>query len=154
MNQNKYQFIEPALRELCLSYQRTDNKKERSQLRLMINRCIRIVDVAYELTQASHEAILLAQKNNINLREMNWDNQPRFDLGRKLFVFEHKTPINMLVEKMIQNPDKILEILHDMEIVWVTRHEDNMLNSLGYRSNRQDPDQAYKEANIWIENIG
>ena len=150
---SKYQFIESALRELCLSHQASNSKRDRSQLRHMINKCIRIIDMSCVLDQASHKAINLARQNNIDLSVMNWNNQPKFDPGRKLFVFEHKTPINMLVEKMIQKPNEILQVLEEMDSVWITREEDNMLNSLGYRTKRPDPDKAYSEASITIASI-
>jgi len=146
----KYKFIERALQELATQHSLTSVKKEKSHLKAMITKCIRIVDDSCTIDRASHAAAHIADGLGIDLSKMTWVNQTRFDPGRKLFVFEHKTPINTLVQKMIENPNDVLNILNNMEIVWITREEDAILNALGYRKNRSDHDAAYKEAGIEI----
>ena len=146
----KYKFIERALQELATQHSLTSVKKEKSHLKAMINKCIRIVDDSYIINKASRAAAHVADGMGLDLTKMSWVNQTRFDPGRKLFVFEHKTPINTLVQKMIENPNDVLNILNNMEIVWITREEDATLNALGYRKNRSDHDAAYKEAGIEI----
>ena len=148
-----YKFIEGVLQELARQHSLTNVKKEKGHLKAMLNKCIRIVDDSYQIDKASKKAKQIADDMNIDLTKMSWANQPRFDKGRKVFVFEHKTPINIMAQRMIDNPSDVLNILNDMEIVWITREEDAMLNSLGYRKNRDDHDKAYVEAGIEIVSL-
>lgn len=148
-----YKFIESVLQELAKQYSLTSVKKEKSNLKAMLNKCIRIVDDSYQIDRASEKAKKLADIMKIDLTKMSWSNQPKFDKGRKVFVFEHKTPINILVQQMIDNPDNILSILESMQIVWITRDEDAQLNALGYRKNREDHDKAYADAGIKIVDL-
>jgi hypothetical protein len=146
----KYKFIEKVLKELATQHSLASVKKEKSHLKAMITKCIRIVDDSCTIDRASRAAARVADGRGLDLSKMTWVNQTRFDPGRKLFVFEHKTPINTLVQQMIDSPDDPLSVLNDSEIVWITREEDATLNSLGYRKNRSDHDAAYKEAGIDI----
>ena len=148
-----YKFIEGALKELAKQYSLTSSKKEKSNLKAMLNKCIRIVDDGHQINKASEKAKKLADAMQIDLTKMSWANQPKFDKGRKVFVFEHKTPINTLVQQMIDNPDNVLSILESIQIVWITRDEDAQLNALGYRKNREDHDKAYADAGITVVNL-
>ena len=146
----KYNFIEKVLRECAVAYQHTTLKSEKSQLRAMMGACIRIVDDASPIGHASRAAKEVADNSGVNLSKMTWVNQYRVDRGRKNFAFEHKTPINGTVQRIIASPDDTLEILGECEIVWITREEDARLNALGYRKNRDDHNRAYSEAGIEI----
>lgn len=148
-----YKFIENVLQELAKQYSLTTVKKEKSNLKAMLNKCIRIVDDSYQIDRASEKAKQIADKMKLDLTKMSWCNQHTYDKGRKIFVFEHKTPINVIVQKMIDNPANVLTILENMQIVWITREEDAQLNALGYRKNREDHDKAYAEAGIKIVNL-
>ena len=48
-----------------------------------------------------------------------------------------------------------IEIFHilkeKLKIAWILKEEDKKLTSLGYKSNRENPEQAYSEAMIEIK---
>lgn len=145
---SKYDLYEPGIREFAIAYSKTDDKFIKIKLKGMIMKCVRIIDEQLPAARMSVKAKHLAEEKNIDLTKMTWINQPALDKGRECFVYEHKTPINMIAMDIINHPDDIISILESVETVWVTRDEDKELTKLGYWKNRPDSDLAYKEANI------
>jgi len=148
-----FKFCEKAIKELAYSYNNTNSKLERSKLKTMINKVLRVAMNFETLTHASEKALLLAEEHNIDLKKMTWENQNTYDKGRKMFVYEHKATVNDLSIQIINDPENTLSILNSMEIIWLTREEDNNLNWLGYRIKRPDPDKAYEDAKIKVVKI-
>lgn len=148
-----FKFCEKAIQELVYSYHNSQDKVERSKIKTMINMITRKAMNYATLEYASEKAVLLAEEHNIDLKKMTWENQSQYDKGRNMFVYEHKTTANDISLKLINDPDNTLSILESMQIVWVTREEDNNLNWLGYRIKRPDHDKAYEDAKIKIVKI-
>ncbi len=103
------------------------------------------------LPEVSRAAFERARNLGVNLTDKCWHDQHKFDKGREIFHFEHVNPIVIIREACIgaPSPSAILEILLTrLRIAWILKEEDFKLTKLGYRSNRQDAEAAYREANI------
>jgi len=144
----KYDFIKNVIEQFKLSYFKTNDDIEKQKIKAMLNQCLRICDNYLYINLASKKAIEEAQKLNINLSKMHWQNQSKFDPTRKVFIFEHKTPIKMIIDRILLNDSDINNILESIEIAWITKEENDILDKKGYKSNRPDPNLAYKEAGI------
>lgn len=46
--------------------------------------------------------------------------------------------------------EEVENVLSRAKTIWILREEDQRLSSLGYKSNRPDPEKAYKDAGIVI----
>lgn len=95
-------------------------------------------------TFISEAAKVEADKLGIDLFENRWKDQPKFDLGRKIFHLEHKYPVNDMILDMKENPDNIESIMDSYSMGWILKDEDRRLKS----HNREDHDALYEEANI------
>lgn len=103
--------------------------------------------------RVSIKAHEVAQCIGVELRHMDWHDQPKFDPGRKVFHMEHVVPVKNVRGSCILAPSKeaVLDVLkQQIVIAWILKEEDNRLNQLGFRSNRPDPWGAYKAAGIEI----
>lgn len=92
----------------------------------------------------SEAAKVEADKLGVNLFEQQWKTQYKFDKGRKIFIMEHKYPVNDMILDMKANPDKIEDIMNSADMGWILKTEDQRLQSY----NRGDHDAMYEEANI------
>lgn len=101
-------------------------------------------------SQAAHKE---AAQLGINLRSKNWHDQPQFDRGRKRFHLEHFVPVSAIRDACLRETSelKILKLLKSqLRVVWILKREDAKLTQLGYRSKRQNPDNAYRNAKILL----
>lgn len=101
--------------------------------------------------QQSKAAKNTADKLNVNLPEMRWHDQSKFDAGRKIFHLEHVFPVRHIRDLCLKAriADKISDALYaKTKVAWILKSEDKTLTSLGYRSVRLNPKAAYKEAGI------
>jgi hypothetical protein len=92
-----------------------------------------------------------ALKIGVDLSQMNWHDQGRFDRGRSMFHWEHMVPVKSIREKCRQasSEEQVLEILMTAPcVVWILKSEDTILTQLGFRSNRDNPEAAYLKAGI------
>lgn len=91
-----------------------------------------------------------AERRSVDLREMGWHDQHRFDRGRLMFQWEHVIPVGRIREACLdaQSADEVAGILKTARVAWILKEEDRRLTSLGYRSIRPDPEAAYREAGI------
>jgi len=103
------------------------------------------------IPEVSRAALLEARRLGINLFEKTWHDQPSFDEGREVFHLEHVRPVSALREECLlaASVAEVLEVLATkIRVAWILKSEDVGLTSRGYRSNRPDPDQAYRAAEI------
>jgi integrase/recombinase XerD len=80
-----------------------------------------------------------------------WHDQPSFDAGREIFHFEHVVPVSAVRTACChQNSEgAVFAILKSrLRVAWILKSEDAELTRLGHRSNRPDPDAAYRNAGI------
>ena len=99
----------------------------------------------------SERALDRARPLDVDLRTATWHDQPRFDPGRRVFHLEHIVPVSTIRHACLEAPSDsaVLEILAtSLRVAWILKEEDSVLTHLGYRSRRQDPEAAYREAKI------
>ena len=100
------------------------------------------------VSKAAHQE---AERIGLNICAKAWHDQTAFDKGRKTFHWEHVNPVSS-IQKMCEGADSegtILDILKQrLRIAWILKREDLELRRLGYRSNRPDPEGAYRDAKI------
>jgi len=92
----------------------------------------------------SEKAKEKADELGVDLWVQRWTHQYKFDKGRKIFIMEHKYPINDMILDMMADPDNIEHIFNSGEFGWILKTEDALLKS----HNRICHDTAYEEANI------
>ena len=111
-----------------------------------IKKCTNFVEP--EVSQAAlNEAELL----QVDLPTQNWHDQPLFDAGRGIFHFEHIVPVSAIRGECYEQDSEsgTFEILRRrLRVAWILKSEDAELTRLGFRSNRLDPDAAYRKAGI------
>ncbi|MBF0405756.1 MAG: hypothetical protein HQM10_00260 [Candidatus Riflebacteria bacterium] len=98
-----------------------------------------------------------AKEMGIDLKQKRWQDQNKFDKGRKTFQLEHFRTVKEIRQKCIEaNNEEEVEILLRVEpkVVWILKDEDERLSRLGYRSNRPNPQLAYEAAGIVIIDVG
>ena len=92
-----------------------------------------------------------AESKAVDLFSKDWHEQHQFDPGRGVFHFEHVVPV-LSIRKMCErahSSEEILSILlRNLRVAWILKEEDRKLSSLGYRSKRPDPNEAYRHAGI------
>jgi hypothetical protein len=95
-------------------------------------------------------AALAAAPEGIVLYREAWHSQPRFDPGRAVFHVEHVVPVRSLREDCIAatTEDAVVGVLAGIRVAWILKSEDRELSRLGYRTLRDRPDEAYREAGI------
>jgi hypothetical protein len=106
--------------------------------------------IPHRVSQAARDSADTLQ-SPVDLSQMTWHDQRRFDPGRRLFIVEHKRPVNALRDECINaaSRDEVEKILAERLVAaWITRAENNMLNERGFRFNRPDPCDAYNQAGI------
>lgn len=103
----------------------------------------------------SRAAKELAGKKNINLLNMRWHDQPKFDRGRSIFHFEHVFTVRQVRDLCMKctTPESIADVLESKtKVAWILKREDDELTRLGFKFNRPDPALAYAKAGIQIMN--
>jgi len=90
---------------------------------------------------------------DVDLSKATWHDQPKFDLGRKLLMFEHVSPVSQIREecRAASTVDEILLILwRNLRVAWITKEENRALTKLRYASRRPTPLREYAEAGILL----
>ena len=101
--------------------------------------------------EVSEAALAEAEHLRVDLRAKNWHHQPSFDVGRKVFHFEHVVPVSAIRKACLDQSSEIavLAVLKSrLRVGWILKSEDAELTRLGHRSNRPDPEAAYCNAGI------
>ena len=104
---------------------------------------------------ASDAALALAATMGVDLRSVGWHDQETFDSGRKLFALEHVVPVSQLRDACLdaRSEAEVAESLVRARVAWVCHEEDQALTDLGYRSDRPDPEAAYRAAGISLAGL-
>lgn len=99
----------------------------------------------------SEAALAEAEHLKVDLRTQNWHDQPSFDARREIFHFEHVVPVSAIRAACCDQESEraVLAVLKGrLRVAWILKSEDAELTRLGDRSNRPDPDAAYRKAGI------
>lgn len=126
-------------------------------LKIRIDRTLRAIGT-YQPRTASVNAQKRADELGIgDLRRFDWGDQPSKtkmkDPGRKIFHFEHITPMNVIVNDIIESNCETAIKSHIMKIkiAWILKEEDRLLTkgiNGSWRSKR--PSDAYQRLNIQL----
>lgn len=133
-----------ALRELHLT--QMQQARLRESISDDIKKCSNFV-----VPEVSDEARGQALVLGIELHDMCWHDQGKFDANRSTFHFEHVRPVSTLRELCLvaASADATTEILlTNIRVAWILKSEDAKLSALGFRSKRPNPDDAYYAAGI------
>lgn len=94
------------------------------------------------VSMVSKKVMELATENNKNPFDIMWPKRKIFGVdsdGKSLLLWEHTTPIGELYITLTEcnTLDEVKSVMSNYSgVCWITRDEDNMLNSSGYRSKR------------------
>lgn len=128
---------------------------EKRLLKYMIDRLLRMAGT-YQTRTASVNAQKQADELGIgDLRKFDWGDQPvrMKDPGRKLFHFEHITPMNNIVESILESNCETAIKSHIMKIkiAWILKEEDRLLTKgIGGSWKSKRPSDAYMRLNIQL----
>jgi hypothetical protein len=139
-----------ALREATLT------KRERARLKEAIAGDVRKASDILSTILVSEAAHAEAAKLGVDLRELAWHDQPKFDGGRKVFHFEHVEPVGTWIDAVCEQTsvDGVLAVLkRGFRVAWILKVEDRELTRLGFRHTRPNPDIAYQSAGIQLRSI-
>jgi hypothetical protein len=91
-----------------------------------------------------------AARLGVDLRQMGWHDQHRFDPGRRIFHWEHVHTVSSISSLCLEasSATQIEEHLEKVRVAWILKAEDLRLTALGFRSSRPDADAAYRAAGI------
>ena len=120
------------------------DKKQYSVLKRSLSTLVRNWCDKYPVTFISEQAKSTAEELSVNLFEMQWKDQTKFDKTRKVFHLEHKYAVSDMIEDMVANPELTQDIFNNSEFGWILKSEDALLKS----HNRKDHDVEYAIANI------
>lgn len=102
-------------------------------------------------SRVSKAAFEEASNLGVDLRQMDWHDQTRFNPGRCKFHREHMVLVKTIRDECCGaiTDDEVLEtLLTKPRVVWILKSEDAELTRLGYRSKRDDSLAAYQNAGI------
>ena len=121
-------------------YNNAEDKTDRSIARGMMRKLVnKYTDRPPFL--ASEKALALAEKHGRNLFEMRWSHRNRCGKvnGKPALMWEHTTPNSVLCDQLLDcsNEQEIRAALKNYSgVCWITREEDDILNSAGYLTKR------------------
>jgi hypothetical protein len=101
--------------------------------------------------KVSRAALDAATRLGVDLRSMNWRDQPRFDPQRTTFHIEHMVQASAIRAVCLNASSNVavLAILKEhLCVAWILKSEDRELTQRGYRVSRVDSATAYRESNI------
>lgn len=140
-----------ALRSLVLTT--PQRARVRESIGLDIRKLCDMAVPAVRPPEISLAAAAAASALGVELERETWQSQPRFDPGRRVFHYEHVTPVSVLVERTTTaaTVEEIIQVLESgLRLAWITKDEDARLTRLGFRHKRADPDAAYALAGITL----
>ena len=122
-------------------------------LKGIISQMVRNLDAYFDLNghvKWSKAAMKKAVELNVDTKLITWKTQTKWDRKREVLHFDHKTTIKDVVEDILLNPSNTQKILNSVEIVWITKEENRVLDKSGYRNTRTDHSAAYVECMIEV----
>ena len=126
-------------------------------LKGIISQMVRNLDAYFDSNghvKWSKAALEKAVELNVDAKLINWKTQTKWDRKREVLHFDHKTTVKDIVEGILRNPSDTQKILNSVEIVWITKEENRVLDKSGYRNTRTDHSAAYVECMIEVVALG
>lgn len=122
-----------------------ERRRVRESIGVDVRKFTDVID--YEVSEAAWAA---AQDLGVDLRTTDWAGQTRFDPKRERFHLEHVVTVRDVVEACLRadSESDIAQVLGSVRVAWILKEENHVLDGLGLRSVRPDPDEAYRLAGI------
>lgn len=129
-------------------YRLSNNKNER-----LYNNVIKAVFRSYTdnktVDYVSEKALKKAKELGIDLYNMTWLNQTKFDPKRKIFHYEHCNPIKQLRLAVLNTNEDTQKILKRDIVCWMLKEENQALNDNKFRDDRPGGwENCYKKCGI------
>lgn len=145
--------IAEIMAPMALAYRASGSEALKRYLRSTIyHMCRELEDFVEPWVSVKADRIAQTLPTPIDLAQFHYDDQPRFDPGRKNFHWEHYWTAGDLREQVLAlaepTPEAIAEVLARAQVVWVSKEEDAALTRCGHRSKREDPAACYRQAGI------
>jgi hypothetical protein len=138
-----------ALQSLKLT--RNQRKRLQDTIAEDIRACGGLLYPEVRRPEVSEAALREAELISVDLRAETWHSQSRFDKGRSVFQWEHVDTISGIQKACArcESEQAVLKVLRTrLRIAWILKREDQELSKLGFRSDRPDPEEAYRAAGI------
>jgi hypothetical protein len=162
MNEFALILKEIASHYLAIKEKTEFNRTKNKMLVHLMDRCLRVAShmVAPDASELAFER---AKKNNVDIFKLREKDRNKVELKIKKndpkdnekFILEHYMPVNIIIKEMINdsknNKSCFENALNKIKVIWILKSEDERLNSNGHRTNRPDPKEAYRLANIKIK---
>jgi hypothetical protein len=92
----------------------------------------------------------------LELAALEWRQQPKFDIGRKIFHLDHCFDVKSMRERLLTlpnpTPSDVERVITLTQVAWILKSEDHKLTSMGHKHSRGDEWQRiYREAGIDLE---
>ena len=144
--------LSKAMFEKVQTFNSSEDKIVKRVMKQTMNFDIRVFS---EYIGSSESTAVKLKKEELGISDVTftWSNQTKYDPGRKVFHFEHFNTVKSIILKCLECKDaKELETVleENIKIAWILKEEDRRLTTLGFRSNRDNPEEAYRNAGIEI----
>lgn len=97
-------------------------------------------------------------KTGEDIRNYKWGQTKKGIKLNSEYVFEHMDTANQfkldlfnLYEQNILTNENIIDLIFKQRFCWITKEENQCLNAKGFKSNRDNPDEAYQLCGIIIK---
>ena len=128
--------------------------EEKELFKDILNKLFRRASDRIKVKYASEDALKFAKENGIDLANLTWDKQTRYDKDRKILHFEHCFPIRQLIKRCLETDESPESITNDNFVAWITKDENKRLDGSGFNSERPEGwEKCYEKCGIKIHKI-
>jgi len=134
--------ILPTVTVMLHTIRTSKNKKTKSSIKKGLRRTLQYSTESGRYTY-SMGAKQLCDSEGINIHKLNRSGSNTKLLSKKIknkpiILLEHPYPLGKFINDLLKTPDDLLlvNLINYPPLVWITREEDNELNSKGYTTKR------------------
>jgi hypothetical protein len=149
---NEMKMLDQQLSMETDAFNKAVYTRQISGLMHLTDRCFRITG-DFLPVGVSKKAKQYCDDNQLgDIFKIGWAEQAVFEKKKNRHTcelkHEHKTPVSELIKKLkaIDSVEEAIRLFESQEIVWIHKDEDKLLP----KSNRPDPDEAYRKAGIEV----
>lgn len=152
-------YFLPSIRELLEGIRNCNDNNTKLILRRGLRRLLQYISEAGRYTY-SIAAKDLCDKKNIDIHKLSRTRPNTKTLSsnipnRPILLLEHPNPLGYFIDELINTPNDLLlgTLMNYPPLIWITRDEDDKLNSKGF--NRVRPGgwkKCYDECEIILDN--
>jgi hypothetical protein len=140
---NCFEVFTPAIFQGLRSLKTTPKGKRRTALKEFVGRGIRYYTEQMGVRRYSQKALEFCESRGIDIKTLPLRDYSKIVGGepnKPNLVLEHPLPIGQFIEKMLMTDEKDWEFKFFLYpgVCWITRDEDNILNSNGFKNKRPE----------------